>query len=128
MEITWDDVVAIAPELAALSAEAKASFLAHVNASFNLAAFSDDPLVATPQLRLARILLGAHLGTLGIRAQSSGGGTGEVTSETVGGISRTFKVSSSAEVMEGLDLSAYGQMLGEIINASAARAWILLGG
>jgi hypothetical protein len=119
MGITWADVVGLAPELFGVPISAQDAILTYVN-NFSVDAWGDD---AT--LRLGRIYMSAHLGTKQVQA-SGGGATGEVTSETVGRISRTFKVSDNTS-SSALDTTAYGQLWKEIASGTPARAWVLLG-
>lgn len=109
-DINWDDVTAIAPELASFDATAQDFILEFVNDSF------DSRDWKASALKLARIYLAAHVATI-----SNQGGdltAGPVISETVGGISRTY-----ANVMTGVAFSGstYADMLNLLISQSLAR-------
>jgi hypothetical protein len=117
-EITWDDVAAFAPELTDADEIVRSGILAYVNATFNP---DDWGGTAAPALRLARIYLAAHLGTLTKRGQS--GKAGPISSESVGGISRSYATFSYPSI---LTTTPYGQALLELINRSAARAPVVI--
>lgn len=111
--ITWADVIAIAAELEDVPDVARAIILAHVNGALNPAVFGK-----VASLRLARILLAAHLGTYSLPG-NSGISSGDIVSESVGGISRTYAaVTSNASAEEGgLDGTTYGQSLKAILRS-----------
>lgn len=100
--ITWADVIAIASELVEVGDQARAIILAHVNGALNASVFSN-----AGSLRLARIYLAAHLGTYSM-PESTGISTGDVVSETVGGISRTYSAVAAASSGSNLDDTTYG--------------------
>lgn len=115
--IAWADVTAMAPELAAVDVGAQATILAHVNAALSVATFGGE---AAPRLRLARILLAAHFGTVAL----SGGAApaGPVVSESAGGLSRTYAQASAGGAADSAwSSTSYGRELAALIRSSAAR-------
>ncbi len=112
-DITWDDVVLIAPELSTTDSDAQDLILAYVNEALAEAMFKANAL------KLARINLAAHMGTgvgLGMAA-------GPVISETEGGLSRTY----AAPVMSSdLASTSYGRNLAFLFRTSKARMPVVL--
>lgn len=122
--IIWDDVVAHAAQLSTLDVDARNAILAHVNTALVPKKFGGE---SSPKLKLARVYLAAHLATVG----PASGGTitaGPVTSETVGGVSRTYAnlASASAESQAQLQGSTYGQLFLELVRTSSARGPMVL--
>lgn len=114
-DITWDDVAEVATELAddAVDPGAQDTILAYVNDAFNPNAFKD------PAMKLARILLAAHVATM--TALSGGSGVaGPVLSESAGGLSRTYAdlVSGTSSGFTG---TSYGDQLAFLMRTSRAR-------
>lgn len=115
-DIVWSDVEDFASELAddAVSAGAQATILAYVNGAFSPDAFKNE---AT--LKLARILLAAHVATM---SAVSGGdmAAGPVLSEGAGGLTRSYAdlVSGSTTGFSG---SSYGDQLAYLMRTSKAR-------
>jgi hypothetical protein len=121
MAITWDDVTGFAAELSDIPLVAQTAILAYVN-KFSVAAWGDEET-----LFLGRVYMAAHLGTKQVQSSSGGGSsTSQVTSETVGGVSRTFKVTESDASNSNLSTTGYGQLWMEIASGTPARAPILL--
>ncbi len=127
-DIDWDDVTAIAPELAAVtiaeeevevvSTAAQTMYLASANAVFSTAEFvsgEDDP-----QLMLARIYWVAHFATLG--RQMSGGQVGPLISQTHNGLSRAWFSNSPAGTDPTWDKTPYGTALRTLLRAGVSRA------
>lgn len=83
--ITWTDVTNHAAELASVAVGAQTDVLGHVNTALNVTLFGDE---TSPRLKLARIYLAAHLGTMG----NLGGVSGPVSSESAGGLSVSYAV------------------------------------
>lgn len=103
MAFDWDDVVALAPSLSAISAEAQALILAHV-------ALQVGPVKWGALQDAGSIYLAAHLGTLALNA--AGGSTqavGPVVSQTVGPVSRAFAVLTTTAGGGSFDSTSYGQ-------------------
>lgn len=99
--ITWDNVTAFAPELSTVDAAAQTDILAHANAAFYVDAFDGED---GPALKLVRIFYAAHLGTM----TGTGAAGGVVTSESAGGLSRSYAVGAGAG-FDDLNLTAYGK-------------------
>lgn len=85
--ITWDDVVAIAPSLSAVSAEGQAIILDFVELQVTEGQWGVD------RARLGRIFLAAHLGSLAITTATA---AGPIASETVGPLSRTYMAAAAS--------------------------------
>jgi len=112
--IAWPDVVAFAPELATMPVSAQDDILAHVNFAFNPSMLGGDH---AGRLRLARIYLAGHLGTITATALATAGGP--VTSETAGGLSRSYSVATAVNV--SFAATGYGRALQELLRTSRAR-------
>lgn len=95
--ITWDDVEAIAPELASVAEAAQTIVLAAVGKQVGSGQWGD--LQKEGQLALA-----AHMGTLVAR---SAGAVGPVVSRTVGPVSTTYSVIAGA--VGSLGSTGWGQ-------------------
>jgi len=117
-DLVWTDVTsAIAPELTTLTPEQEAAILGYVNEAFlNVSAFG------TAQLRLARLTLAAHLGTLAKRRGS--GVAGPLVSESMGGVARSYAADMTASAYAS---TSYGTILSGLLRASGARLPIVLG-
>lgn len=115
--IVWDDVVGIAPELAGtvISLSQQTDILLYVNTHLNVVGFGGEESV---NLRLARKYLAAHMATF---TRPGGGGSvrGQVTSETVGRISRTFSLTEGTQT-GALALTTYGQQYDELVQGTIA--------
>ena len=118
--IIWSDVVAIAPELAVLSANTaldlaeKTAILEYVNQALNARVFRPEAL------RLARMNLAAHIATVSINGALRRG-AGPIASESVGGISRTFAAISTAARGGALVGTLYGEFMNYLVETSRAR-------
>jgi hypothetical protein len=97
--ITWTDVTNHAAELASVSAGAQTDILAHVNTALNVTLFGDE---TSARLKLARIYLAAHLGTMA----NLGGVSGPVSSESAGGLAMSYAV---AMTRSNLGITSYGR-------------------
>ena len=114
-DIDWDMVIALAPELTTgVTEDAQDMILAHVNADLDASMFDGED---GPTFRLARIWLAAHLATAG--ASGSGGATGPVTSESVGGMSVSY--GTLATTAAAIGTSTYGRLYLELVQNSFAR-------
>lgn len=92
--IVWQNVVDVAPELAdpAVPVALQTLWLALANQDVNVSLFyrgEDDP-----RLALARAYLVAHFGSG--YGEGSGGAAGPVTSESAGGLSRSYAQAMAA--------------------------------
>ena len=113
--IDWDDVVSHAPELSTTDVDAQDDILDHVNTALVVAKFGGE---SSGRLKLARIYLAAHLAS--VSGQGGVGVAGPVTSETAGGLSRTYAV-LSATAQQELQGSTYGQLFLDLVRTSSAR-------
>lgn len=110
--ITWNDVVAVAAELAAVPPPSQAIWLDLANAWFAAAVFGGED---DPRLKAARALLAAHFAAPMIYATADGSPTaGPVTSESTGGISRSY--ATGASLPSDWNTTSYGQRLQLIIG------------
>lgn len=116
--ITWPDVLLIAAELDGLSEATRAAILAYVNTALNENAFKPAAF------KLARMYLAAHLGELSATDGELVGGP--VTSETEGGISKTYATAATTSV--ALDNTSYGAVYQQLVKTSRARFPFVLKG
>jgi hypothetical protein len=115
--IDWDDVTAHAAELSSIATIAQDDILAYVSDVHDVSVFVDgEDDVA---LRLARIYLAAHLGSL--TPSSTAGGL--VKSSSAGGLSRSYGPFASAD---GLKSTIYGLRYLDIIEGTPARAPVII--
>lgn len=94
MAITWSNVTDIAPELSTVGAAAQTAILAQANTELSVSVWGT-------RIEIGRAWFAAHLATVSNRR----GTGGQVTSETVGSVSRGY----SAGTSEGYSSSGYGQ-------------------
>lgn len=118
--ITWSDVVLLAPELSAVASGAQTLILSYVNGLLDVTAI--DPVGEDGNItKMARIYLAAHCAT---KIGTGAGGAGAVTSESLGGLSRSYAVQASATA-EALKTTGYGVQYLGMINRSPVRGpWI----
>ena len=114
-DISWSDVTAIAPEMSTVSSGAQTMILAYVNNVLNVSEFGGE---SAPTLKLARVYLAAHRGA----ASLGGGGAGPITSESMGGLSRSY---GAGVTTDRLDSSPYGREYLSLVNMSSARSPIV---
>lgn len=114
--ILWTDVVALAPELSTLSTPAQTELLGYVNQAFSESMFTFNGL------RMARIYLAAHLGTL-TRLQGMAI-AGPVIEESDGRLMRKFAVVTNEN--KAFTGTSYGDALTLMINTSRARLPVVL--
>lgn len=119
--ITWTDVMALAPELSSVSTDGRTYILAHVNTALNLAEFDGED---GPKTRLARIYLAAHFGAISLAGAT--GASGPVTSESAGGLSRSYGTTTSTSSGSGIERTGYGQLYLQLVRTSPARAPLVL--
>lgn len=115
--IGWSDVTNHAPELSSVAAGAQTDILSYVNDTHDVSVFLDGE--DGHGLKLARIYLAAHLGTL-LPTNSSGG---QIKSQSAGGLSRSYGPFISGS---GLASTSYGVKYNDIVNASSARAPVII--
>jgi Protein of unknown function (DUF4054) len=107
MAITAADVTNLAPELSSVSEPRMAWALAIANARLS------DSVLTTAITELARAYYAAHLLTVGAL-------TGSVTSESAGGVSRSYKQADNP-----LDATGYGQEYRRLLRGHAGRAGLV---
>jgi uncharacterized membrane protein len=112
--ITWEDVAALSTSLSTLSEEMQAAILDHVNTTLVVEEFGGEEAA---KLKLARIYLAAHHGTI---AERSDGKVGPVVSESAGPLSRSYSNGSSTN--DGYDATSYGRAYSALLRTTPARA------
>lgn len=119
--ITWPEVVTIDASLATVPENAQVWILEYANRALNPRMFT------TQAYKLVRLYLAAHFGTMSV--PGAAGETpvaGPVTSETVGGISRTYAlVSDSSDPT--FSTTSHGQMYAFLVRTSKGRLPFALG-
>ena len=117
--IVWADVLTVAPELATtVNDGAKVMILSYVNGrAMDPANFDGEDGWTT---RLARCYLAAHLGA-GVGKGASGAAGGPVTSESMGGLSRSYSVPSMMSAASALQSTDYGRKYDDLVANSLAR-------
>ena len=122
--IVWADVVGLAPELASLSVTAQNTILAYANVAFDESQFKTDPNASTSStLRMSRIYLAAHLGTV-TRWQGSAI-AGPLIAESDGRLSRQYAVIPQ-NISSSFAGTSYGVMLEFLLKTSKARLPVVL--
>lgn len=121
--LTKDDVTAFAPKLADVSSEAWLDILAYVN-ELDLSFLGETDEVT----RMARIFLAAHIGQVTRDASRGSGGStaGPLTSESAGGVRRSYGMLATGS--GSLGSTRYGQMYMDILGMSQAAGPHLGGG
>lgn len=113
------DVTAFAPELASIVDAVWTDVLAYVN-EFDLTQVAQDNfnlVGASAQTdRMAKIWLAAHIVTQDKRGSSAA--AGPLTSESVGGVRRSFGLIPFGTAMSSLATTRYGQEFLEVIGMS----------
>lgn len=113
------DVLAFAPELSTLTDAAWADVLAYVN-TFDISHTGED----AQTVRMARIFFAAHMGTMDKRASSSS--AGPVTSESAGGVRRSYGLLASFSGANSLSSTRYGQLYADLLSMSLANGPMLV--
>lgn len=111
-QIAWSDVVAFAASLSSTPASQQLDVLEFVNRWIAPESFGGEE---SHTLRMARIYLAAHLATA---TAGNSGVTGAVTSESIGGMSRSYAVLAADS---GLDKTSYGGVYKNLIKNSVGR-------
>lgn len=112
--ITWPQVVNLDATLADVPENAQVWILAFANKALN-------PKMFTPEAyKLVRLYLAAHFGTLSVPGASGSAVAGPVISESVGGITRTYALTSDASA-SSFSSTSHGQMYAFLIRTSKAR-------
>jgi hypothetical protein len=115
--ITWTDVTDIAPELTAdngVNIEAQNMILALVNERMNATEWGGE---SDPMLKLARIYLAAHFGTI---TMNQSAGAGPVVAEAAGGLSRSYAMPAPSDPLLGS--TAWGKAYRSLLKASGIGA------
>ena len=112
------DVLAFAPELSTLTDQFWVDALDYVN-QVDLTSVDTDI-----DRRLARIYLAAHIGSTTKRAGT--GAAGPVTSESAGGIRRSYGLLATSASGSGLSSTRYGQLYESILSMSLAHGPLLI--
>lgn len=120
-DISWDDVLGVAPSLSSVSTLAQTDILAYVEENLDSSILEGDDGKA---FRLARIYLAAHFGT--VSQQGASGAAGPVTQETVDRLSRSYGQPYGGVAADSLDSTAYGKAYRALIRRTIARAPVVL--
>ncbi len=121
--IIKQDVLEFAPELTTIRDPAWAAILAFVN-SFGPAGIDATGGEESPLLRLARIYLAAHYGSVAKRSKS--GAAGPVTSEAAGAVRRSYGLVALAANDAGFGSTVWGQQFLTILSMSDAHGPFLV--
>lgn len=119
--IVWSDVVNAAPELAdpAVAVAWQTVLLSFANTRLDVNVFDGE---SGPTTKMARVALVAHFAS-GV-GSGSGGATSPVTSESAGGLARSY-ASASAGGGSGFTTTAYGVTYRLLAQMSAGGAWLI---
>jgi hypothetical protein len=118
--ITWSDVTAVIPEMSAVTTTLPQTLaLAVANTRFAVAEWDGE---SSEILKLARILMAAHLALVSLPGTS--GSTGPVVSESGGGLSVAY--ASLAAKSDGTYDSVYMQQINTLRKTRACRAWVVV--
>ena len=121
-DITSADVLELAPELTTVSAEAWVWILAYVS-EVDLTFVSDTENTT----QILRIYLAAHMATITtLGSSSSSAAAGPVTSESAGGIRRSYATIATSTVGSDLTSTRYGQRYTAILRSSLASGPFLV--
>ncbi|MGN6103653.1 MAG: DUF4054 domain-containing protein [Kofleriaceae bacterium] len=112
-DVTKDEVIAFAPELATVSDGTWPSILAFIN-EIDMTYLGESANTT----RLARIYLAAHIAKMGKRAASSA--AGPVTSESAGGIRRSYGFAALTDT-HSLRTTNYGQLYLDLLGMTLAH-------
>lgn len=120
--ILWTDVLNLAPELSTVATGAQNIVLAWVNGSgLDVNSFDGEDGTTT---QLARIYLAAHLAS-SVGHGASGVSGGPVTSESMGGMSRSYSV-PSMPMKSAYSSTVYGRMYETLVDNSLARLPVVI--
>lgn len=111
--ISWTDVVAFASGLSSVATLAQETIIAYVNDELDVDNFGGEE---APKLKLARIYLAAHFGTMTLRGS---GAAGPMISSSAGGLSRTY-----AQIVAGggsYGATGFGALYKQLLNTTMAR-------
>lgn len=113
-DILWTDVANFDSNLADLDTGAQTAILAYVNSALSEDEWGGEE---SAQLRLARIYLAAHYGTVASRGDSA---TGPVVSEKAGPLARTYGNIASSD--SELGTTSHGRSYLSLVRVLPARA------
>ena len=117
MAVTKADVVLIAPELSAVADGVFTAYLADAELELDLAAYGERADLAK-KLHVAHHMTRSGYGT--------GGGRGDVTSESVGQVSRSYAApTSSSSTPSPLSSTRYGQRLIALNRSLSPRVLVV---
>lgn len=116
--IIKQDVLEFAPELSSIRDPAWALILKFVN-DFDSTGIGGKGGDEGATLRLARIFLAAHYGTISKRSKS--GAAGPVTSEAAGAVRRSYGLVALASSDAGLGSTTWGQQFQTLLLMSLAH-------
>lgn len=111
--ITWSQVVLIAPELETLPSGAQDLILDYVNQALPVGPWGGED---GPKIKLGRVYLAAHLGTL---SASGTGGLGQILEVSEGDVITRFAEASKAG--SSLEQTGYGQEFKRLSRKTTAR-------
>ena len=116
MAIVWADVVAWAPELTNTPLAVQTLSLARAHEIVDPAIFCGD---TTSSYTLALIYMAAHIATLQAQASGAGSAAGLVASESIGGLSVSYKSGfSDNPTMGGYERTGWGQNYIDLVRTS----------
>lgn len=121
--LVWSDIVACAPYLSTVAAPMQTLILAEVNTTLDEAVFGGPN---APKLNLARVYLGAHMGTLlqrGILA-AAGGPIGPVSASTASKLSRSYAV--PAAKLTAHASTVWGQLFDGLVATTSAAIRVVV--
>lgn len=119
--ITWANVLDHAPELSTVDTDAQTDILAHVNTTLIPDDWGGE---SSPKLKLARIYLAAHMGTM--ITQGATNKAGPVIAESADGLSRQYGWSSSTDSDALYDSTSYGKQFRTLLMTSIGRLPIVI--
>lgn len=111
----WTDVTGYDARMANVSSGAQTIILGVVNVALNVGEFGGE---SSDTLKAARVFLAAHFGTMNLAGVK--GVTGPVSSQSAGGLSRSYAALATNQSMFGT--TAAGQAFLALLRASPARA------
>lgn len=117
MALTWDDVVLVDPALSEVPAAVQNRILVEVGLRVPDGRWSDD------MRPIAQAYLAAHLGTLYSRGGSAAGG--QVVSETVGPVSRTFS-SGGSDSADDWDSTPWGTAYRRLVRENISTRCLVV--
>lgn len=112
-DIVWPDIVNLDSILGNVDPGAQLRILEYANVALKVSEFDGE---GSPKIRLARMYLAAHHGTLSIRGGSK---AGPVTGQTVGPISRSYGSMTSGDSL--YNSTTWGQAFLQLVRTSPAR-------